>query len=610
MGGGTAERRIMKVHPKVIWDLIHEQAGTIGKAILEGAMNSVDAGATECHINIDRESFSIIDNGKGFADDDEIVNFFETFAYPHEEGDAKYGRYRMGRGQIMAFGVSKWHTNSYKMHVDFKPQQNNDANNYELGYDFYRTDDHYSGCKIEVDLYDKLAPSSLDTVLREIQECVKYIEIPIYLNGKVISINPKDEEWDYETEDAYIKRKSGGTLDVYNQGAMVSKMSQYYYGAAGVVVSKVPLSLNTARNQVKSTCPVFRRITKRLKDDNIEHLKKRAPLNNAQRDVLARNLFNREISVKKLNGARIVTDITNSHHPITVFEALRNYNHKVTIAERGDRVAEMTHTGRLAFVVTKEMAQRFNATTAEEFVRAVKDIYQRYHITYQQIVPVDVDEFKSVFSNIYMSIADKDLNKAERIVLRSLREVSSSMFHQGQRFDKLAGRQIFSKEELTSNRHRSVYIGESDVALAWTDGTSNIWFNRKVLSSVKDGYVGMAKLCNIMLHEYLHNSSSTDTHEHGVEFYNRFHDLSLHSQIIPACTELMMKQIISELRKDGKRLGGKLSSFEDMESFAGDAGMSSPKPKATTGAEPPSDRKKMASRKSTYEEERQIKMPF
>src|SRR5690606_17939145 len=132
----NAERRTLKMHPHLLWSVIHRQAGTIGKGILEGVMNSVDAGATRCDIILDREHFSIEDDGKGFASDQEIEDFFETFGTPHEEGDAKYGRFRMGRGQMMAFGMNVWHTNNYKMVVDLKPQKDALGKETALGYDF------------------------------------------------------------------------------------------------------------------------------------------------------------------------------------------------------------------------------------------------------------------------------------------------------------------------------------------------------------------------------------------------------------------------------------------------------------------------------------------
>lgn len=89
------ERRALRMHPRLLFDVIHRQAGTLSKSVLEGVMNSIDAASARCDITLDQHRLVIEDDGKGFADRTEIDNFFDTFGYPHEEGDATYGRVRM-----------------------------------------------------------------------------------------------------------------------------------------------------------------------------------------------------------------------------------------------------------------------------------------------------------------------------------------------------------------------------------------------------------------------------------------------------------------------------------------------------------------------------------
>ena len=97
-----SEIRKFKMHPDLLFSVIKSQAGTQEKAILEAVMNAVDAGATKCEIKIDENGYSIVDDGKGFVSRQEVDEFFETFGTPHKEGDATYGRFRMGRGQLFA----------------------------------------------------------------------------------------------------------------------------------------------------------------------------------------------------------------------------------------------------------------------------------------------------------------------------------------------------------------------------------------------------------------------------------------------------------------------------------------------------------------------------
>lgn len=55
------------MHPKLLLDVIRRQAGTLGKAILESAMNAVDAKATRCNIKLSATTLEVSDNGLGFA---------------------------------------------------------------------------------------------------------------------------------------------------------------------------------------------------------------------------------------------------------------------------------------------------------------------------------------------------------------------------------------------------------------------------------------------------------------------------------------------------------------------------------------------------------------
>lgn len=79
------------VHPAIIYSIIAKQASGLPKAMLELAMNSVDANATKIDITIDQNGFTFADNGKGFKDAEEVESYFGTFGTPHEESDAVYG---------------------------------------------------------------------------------------------------------------------------------------------------------------------------------------------------------------------------------------------------------------------------------------------------------------------------------------------------------------------------------------------------------------------------------------------------------------------------------------------------------------------------------------
>ena len=81
------ETRRFSVHPEIIYSLIKAQAGSLGKAVLECCMNSIDAQATRLDVAIDANTITIKDDGQGFRTREEIEQWFEVFGFPHAEGD-------------------------------------------------------------------------------------------------------------------------------------------------------------------------------------------------------------------------------------------------------------------------------------------------------------------------------------------------------------------------------------------------------------------------------------------------------------------------------------------------------------------------------------------
>lgn len=172
------QKRNFKLHHAAIRTLIERQAGSLEKAMLEGIMNSVDAGASRVDVTLDRNSFSIKDDGKGFNSLDQINDFFDTFGFPHEDGDARYGKFRMGRGQMFVFAKTRWNTGPFEMNVDLS--DNGD------GYDLNDEPESggFKGCKIHGELFDALSPSDFLSTERNLIEMIKYVDVPIYINGE------------------------------------------------------------------------------------------------------------------------------------------------------------------------------------------------------------------------------------------------------------------------------------------------------------------------------------------------------------------------------------------------------------------------------------------
>lgn len=72
--------------------------------------------------------------------------------------------------------------------------------------------------------------------------------------------------------------------------------------------------------------------------------------------------------------------------------------------------------------------------------------------------------------------------------------------------------------------NRIVRLGSSDVAEAWTDGLKEVVIERGQIELMHKGIGGFSGLANLLVHEYLHDSSDVGSHTHDQEFYARYHD--------------------------------------------------------------------------------------
>lgn len=270
----SSERRRFQMHPHLLMDVMRRQAGTLGKAILEGCMNAVDARAKTCKITLSSKGMVIEDDGQGFPSAEEVQQFFEVFGKPHTEDEGKtYGTFRMGRGQIFAFGKNVWRSQCQRMTVDLETLG--------LDYDLDQVDEksRVAGCRIDVTFYSPLAPSALEDTKRELKHLARYIQLTLTVNGEQYATDPAAESWDVADGDLYLRLKAGGTLAVYNLGVLVRDFPASYYGTGGIVVSRKPLKVNFARNDIQHDCPIWKRVQREVRS--------RSDVKNAKAEVLS-----------------------------------------------------------------------------------------------------------------------------------------------------------------------------------------------------------------------------------------------------------------------------------------------------------------------------------
>lgn len=96
------------------------------------------------------------------------MRYFGRFGTPHKEGDATYGRFRLGRGQIMAHASTVWQSRAWTMTVDTRSM----GYNYDLHEQANISD--VSGCFITGQWYEPMTETELLSAVQEIRDLVRY----------------------------------------------------------------------------------------------------------------------------------------------------------------------------------------------------------------------------------------------------------------------------------------------------------------------------------------------------------------------------------------------------------------------------------------------------
>ncbi len=528
----TTEVRKLVAHDKLLIDVIKRQAGSLKKAILEGSMNSVEAGATEININFMAEKsqdkknnptpafLSIYDDGIGIRTKEELVNHFETFGQPHESDEnVIWKQFRMGRGQMFAFGKNTWRTSEFKMIVD--------VDTMELDYELQGGLEYVNGCNIDIELYnnplDNYTISSVKSLKEEVKEQVRYVKIPVKFNDEVVSVDPSTLNWDYEDEYAYYKFSDTSQLKIYNLGVYVMSRSIRNAGVGGVIVSKTMLKVNFARNDVDSTCPVYQSINKIVMDNKIKKAtKKYKSMSADERYSLLIGLRDAEEGYYSYEGKRIFRLTNNKWMSWNMF--IKD-GRPWCFAPAGSMIADKSMQSNKAICFDRDMVEEmgYDGPLDEFFdwlwADALREMYHTEHKTREleilkkHFVKFDGDEYvsntcksgtlKDKFSETYHYIPYGKLKKTEKRIIDNLQCFGC--------WDK-----------------RRIKIGVSDVARAWTDGVSYIALDRDWLGGISVNNIGsVLGLFTTLCHELAHDEEeSAGTHNHGPEFYERYYEIT------------------------------------------------------------------------------------
>lgn len=314
-----ATRQEFGIHPSIIYTLITAQASGVEKALLELVMNSVDAQATRIDVELDETGFVIKDNGHGFENREKIENCFGILGFPHSEGDAYYGKFRLGRMQSFGYAKTTWHTKNFKIMVDLNIAPEIES----YGYEIHEVPEFHQGCIITGEFYRKMpqcnpdislvtdkvvSPYSIKNAILALAVSVKYLPVDIYINGERVNKRSNEVLPTAEIKTALFftedcsNNADKHSINVYNKGVYAFTLPSPLI--TGDVVSTVPIDLNMARNEAKSTCRVYRAICNKIEALKTEIMSGRKALNRSIGDDINKQQYARNFWCKllEING--------------------------------------------------------------------------------------------------------------------------------------------------------------------------------------------------------------------------------------------------------------------------------------------------------------------
>jgi hypothetical protein len=562
-----------ELDPEIIHHIIYSQAGSIGKALIELIMNSVDAKATAVRLAVTTEGFECSDDGTGFASRADVLRYFGRFGTPHQEGDATYGRFRLGRGQIMAHAKTVWVSNRWTMAVDTR------AMGYK--YDLEDLAEAASGCTITGTWYDALSSIELMSAVQEIRDLVRYTPISVELNGRVITRNPANEKWDFEDEWAYYRAKEDGPVSIYNQGVLIRHDSSHVWGAGGLIVSKKAIDLNVSRTEIlRKTCPVWKPIAKqfaRLADGIAARLGDHRKTE-ARREKSARSLLAGDAKISNIYQLEEVITVLPGKRHLTLQDfrdkAYRTHKGTYAIVERGNDIPKGEAIAREGIVqlVHPKTLERFGCHNAADFEEALERAFANIEADAQAIA--DSGERAPWFWR------GKPLGRLELVSFAALRDAfieRTQIVDERKALDKetrrawtalrwclqqyagaCTGAERYRDGRLRyDEKHMHILLGESNTAEAWTDGETYLAIECSIVKRLSSKPLeAVAYIFGLIEHEIAHQGDSIAC-GHDEAFYQRFHDITL--RMASERQRYMHKWLVkytTSLESEGKKAAG------------------------------------------------------
>lgn len=178
--------------------------------------------------------------------------------------------------------------------------------------------------------------------------------------------------WTFEDPLASYRIVKADALEVYSQDVFVRHFNTWQLGVGGVVISKLPLELNFARNAAESECPVWAGIRRVIEALVIRELASARHLTDSQRKFLGirfRDLAACTPDPSVWKGVKLLTDPSGNHLPLS---ALTRYTEFVHVPEAGmPACGAQVEPG--TFVVTDALLDRFGVSSLHDWLALLSE---------------------------------------------------------------------------------------------------------------------------------------------------------------------------------------------------------------------------------------------
>ena len=178
--------------------------------------------------------------------------------------------------------------------------------------------------------------------------------------------------WTFEDHLACYRIVKADALEVYGQDVFVRHFNTWQLGVGGVVISKLPLELNFARNAPEADCPVWSGVRRVIEALVIRELARARHLTDSQRKFLGirfRELAACAPDPSVWKGVKLLTDPSGNHLPLST---LAHYRRFVHIPQPGT-LACAAHGRHGTFVVTDALLDRFGMDSLHDWLALLSE---------------------------------------------------------------------------------------------------------------------------------------------------------------------------------------------------------------------------------------------